>query len=179
MTFERSHNKSRLERPRLRSVSQPSAADREPGSTAGRPYRAANRSLTATARAAAAKALGSVGANRSTPPEAAQIAQEGLRLFRAFVRELGTTSPTARAFALSFAMQSMAAQRLTLAATEAGLGTDRGAQLLEAAARSQGRAERAATAAATFAGLLRGKPGDQNPAPWFERDPNDDSEATS
>lgn len=118
--------------------------------------------------------MGSATSGLPSPPEPSQLAREALRLFRAFVRELGTASPTARAHALAYAMQHAAAQRLTFAADAAGLATDRGLALLEQAAKCQGRSERSATAAIALAGLL-GKPratsGDL--PPWFTREGED------
>lgn len=152
--IENDQGKKRLQRPKLRDVSRPPSADARPRRTEARPHRTANRSLLALARHAAGEALGSIGSEHATPPEPSQLAREALKLFRAFVRELGTASPTARTHALAYSMQSAAAVRLTIAADAAGVDTERGLQLLEQAAKCQGRAERSAVAAITLAGLL-------------------------
>lgn len=164
MTFERSHDKPRLQRPKLRDVSTPPSAARKPRRAEKRPHRSANRSLVSLARQAAGEAVGTHGSDVATPPAPSQLAREALRLFRAFVRELGTASPTARAHALGYAMQSAAAMRLTIAADAAGVDTERGLLLLEQASKCQGRAERSATAAIALAGVLDRprKPSDGN-----------------
>ena len=153
--IENDQGKKRLQRPKLRDVSLPGSGANKPG-RAERRHRAANRSLLLQARTLAGKlGVGSVGVGDDVAPEGAQeLAREALRVFRAFVKELGTASPTARSHAFAYAMQSAAAQRLTFAAAAAGLDTPRGLQLFEQATRAQGRAERSAIAAITLAGLL-------------------------
>jgi hypothetical protein len=155
VTVENDNGKPRLQRRRLRDVSRPSSTTGEPP-RAERRHRTANRSLLLQARRIAGElGVRSEGGEGATAPGAAQeLAREALRVFRAFARELGTVSPTARSHALAFAMQSAAAQRLTFSAAAAGLDTPHGLQLLEQAARCQGRAERSAIAAITLAGLL-------------------------
>ena len=175
MSIQNSKGKPRLQRPRLRDASKPSHDADKPRRTERRPHRTANRSLLAAARHAAGEVVGSDGFDRATPSEPSQLAREALRMFRAFVRELGTGSPTARAHALAFAMQHAAGQRLTLAADAAGLDTPRGLALLERASQCQARSERAATAAIALAGLLDGRRTPKGAlAPWLE--PDDDSE---
>lgn len=120
------------------------------------------------------EAAGEVTGVQPASPEAATLACDALRLFRAFIRELGgPASPIVRSLALGYALQHVAGARLTLAAAEAGLATDEGARLLERAAKAQGRAERSAVAAATFAGILspRDRTPGAPPAPWLEPPP--------
>jgi len=174
MTFERSEGKPRLQRARLRDVSTPLSADDKPRRIERRPHRTANRSLLLMARQAAGEAMGSVGSDLETPPAPSQLAREALRLFRALVRELGTSSPTARTHALAYAMQTAAAMRLTIAADAAGLDTQRGLELLEQAAKCQARAERSATAAIALAGLLKSSRPKAPPAPWLEAADDDE-----
>jgi hypothetical protein len=171
VTIERDNGKPRLQRKRLRDVSRPASTTAKPSPT-DRRHRTANRSLVLQARRIAGElGVGSARVDGAAAPEGAQeLARESLRAFRAFVRELATQSPTARTHAFAFAMQSAAAQRLTFAAAAAGVDTPRGLQLLEQAQKCQGRAERSAIAAITFAGLLdrvpKGKRADV--VPWFE-----------
>jgi hypothetical protein len=113
--------------------------------------------LLALARQVAGEAMARPSGAASPPEGAQELAREALRAFRAFCRELATASPTARAHALAFAVQSAIAQRLNFSAAAEGLDTARGLALLEQAAKCQGRAERSATAAIALVGLL-GKP---------------------
>lgn len=117
-----------------------------------RPHRSAKRSLLAQVRAQAEQLAADAGAGKNVDGQ--QLARDALRLFRAGKREVCTDSPIAMSHLLAWALQSSAAQRLTLEASKAGLGTDRGARLLQQAAKAQGRAERSSVAAASFARLL-------------------------
>ena len=166
MTTERSHGKPRLQRTRLRDVSLPARTAAKPSRRRERPFRAALRALMATLRAAGA-------AGATTTPETTELVRESMRVFRGVLRELdGTRSPSARAHALAFVVAMTAAQRLMIAAIEAGVATDRGLELLDRAQRAQGRAERSWTAAVAAAGMLRGRGPDPGgppaPAPWLE-----------
>lgn len=132
----------------------PSRAAGEPGATCKRPHRNAKRSLLATVRAAAEKLGQAAGSEVNAALGGTLLARQALRLFRAGKRELGTDSPLALSHLLAWALQSSAAQVLTLAAADTDLASDRGARLLEQAAKCQGRAERSSVAAASFAELL-------------------------
>ncbi len=159
-TFERQHERPRLQSTRLRDAKpRPSSAASEPTAAPQRPHRAAKRSLLASMRAAIVVAMGSQGSGAGASPEGAQaaLAKQALQQFRAAKSELRTDSPIALSHLLAWATQSTVAVQLTLAAAAAGLATDQGQRLLEQAARCQGRAERSSTAAIVTAGLL-GKP---------------------
>jgi len=151
--FEIQHDGVRLQPERQREVKSPPKQ-----STAGhrkstkRPHRSAKRSLLALVRSEAEQVAVEAGAGRNV--DSRQLAMDTLRLFRAGKREVHTDSPIAMSHLLAWALHSSAAQRLTFEATKAGLGTERGARLLEQSAKCQGRASRASVAAAAFARLL-------------------------
>lgn len=158
MSVERSHGKTRLRPRTLRALkAPPSLAGGEPRPAHARPHRTARRSLLATVRAAAEQEVGGTVVDGRAPSEAAELAKQALRLFRAGKREIGSDSLTACTLLLAWAMGSAVAQHLTLAGAVAGLSSDRGLALLERAAKSQGRAERSWCAAITAAGLLDGR----------------------
>lgn len=151
--FELQHDGVRLQpdqRRDLKPVPKQAAAGKKRNKK--RPHRSAKRSLLSQVRMEAEQLAVDSGAGRSVDGQ--QLAKDALRLFRAAKREVCTDSPIAMSHLLAWALQSSAAQRLTLEAAKAGLGTERGARLLEQSAKCQGRAERSSVAAASFARLL-------------------------
>lgn len=153
--FERQHDQPRLQPRRLRELPPaPERPPRKPEPPRTRPHRKAQRTLLARVRAAAEQLGRAAGSEANAALGGAQLAQQALKLFWAGKRELHTDSPVALSHLLAWALQTSAAQQLTLAAADADLASDRGARLLEQAARAQGRAERASIAAASFASLL-------------------------
>jgi hypothetical protein len=160
--MHRSHDRPRLEPPRLRELkSPPAAVDGKPRGGSVRPWRSSNRSLLAAVTKAAAR-------EGAPAAEAREIAREVLSVYRAAKIELGSSGPSATAHLIAFALGTVVHQRLTIAAVDARLASDRGIVLLERAAKTQARAERAWTAAVAACGLLGRQPGD---APRTPRPP--------
>jgi hypothetical protein len=163
MSFERSHGKLRLARPRLREATAPTAdeplRDRDAlgrfatGNGAAR-NRTAKRSLTAALRAAAATAAAEVAQSSQI---GARAAQHALALYRAEARALVVESAMVRSHLLRWAVNTALALELQAAAVEQGPDTEQGLRLLERAHACEGRAERASVAAVTFASALGGR----------------------
>jgi hypothetical protein len=158
-----SQGEPRLERKRASSLKAlPSQAAHAPHGARKRPHRALLRSMFRAARAEAASLLGG---------DAPAVARMALRLFRAARRELGANGPSAITALWSWAMLAACSQTLTMQAARESLASDRGLQLVERAAKLQGAAGRAWTAAAVAAGLVPSQPAaEPAPAPWLERD---------
>lgn len=163
-SFQLQHEQTRMQPRRLREVRPPKRATSAPRTTSRPRHRAARRLLLIGVRTAANK-LRELGDLEHPELERARLAQQSLRLFHAGKRELGTDSPIALSHLLAWALQTSAAQTLTLAAAAAGIASDRGARMLEQAARCQGRAERSSVAAASFAELLAKPSKKPNSAP--------------
>lgn len=157
-SHQRSQGRVRLAEHRLRDqqpLPSPNAGATPPGDE--RHHCIPIRHLTALTRVVAGE-RGSVESELAASPGAAQLARAGLKSYRALVRELGwPKSPTARAHALTYGLLTAAAHQLVLEAGAAGIATTRGLELLDAATRIAGRAERSSTAALALAGLLDGK----------------------
>jgi hypothetical protein len=161
--IERSHGKLRLTRPRMRDASVATVRERTgdrdalgrfaPGNAAAT-ARTAKRSLTAALRAAAAAAVAEVAAGTQAPQRGAQVAQHALSLYRAEARVLATDSAMVRSHLVRWAVNTALGLDLHAAAIEQGADTDHGQRLIDLAHACEGRAERSAVAAATFAGLL-------------------------
>jgi hypothetical protein len=184
MTFERSHGRSRLTRPRLREVSPSSADGDRPGDrdSLGRfvsgnragTAKAAKHALTAPLRAAVAAGVAEAVPGEVAPETRAQVAHAALTLYRAAKRELGPRSTIVLSHLVRWAIGTAVSQHLSLAAAQCGLDTDRGARLLELAHTAEGRAERASVAALTMARALKSSR-DDTPPPWLEADEGEES----
>jgi hypothetical protein len=161
MTLETSHGKRRLTRPRLRDVAAESAdrarsGNRDargfflPGNTVGR-NSAAKAVLTSSLHAALRAEMVRAAPDGAPPSAGAEMAAEALTLYRSGRRDLQSDSPIALSHLVRWAANTALATRLAVLAADAGLGTDRGARLLELAHACEGRAERASVAAMTMA----------------------------
>lgn len=164
MTLERSHGKPRATRPRLRDVAAVAPdADRRRRNHDHRGRFAAGNAAGAGQGAKRVLEAPEVGLEAGlasascTPSEAAtraQLVQSVRALYRAARKDLGCDSPVCLSSTATYARETVLAGYLIAAAVEAGLTTDRGLQLLEAAQRSEGRAERASIHALTLAAKL-------------------------
>jgi len=160
MTIERSHNKPRSTRPRLRSVRLPPSSDGEPQVDAKRPHRAPKRALLAPLRAYVAREVDGALGTTAAAPAGAEVVQLALTLYRSARQELSAHSPIVVSCVLRWAVQTAIGQHMTLAAANAGPASELGQRLLDRAGVCESRAERSIVAAVGLANALAGKRSD-------------------
>jgi hypothetical protein len=184
-TTEESHGRPRMTRKRrsdMGAVPSPDERRRsdhhtdgkfKPGNGAAK-GRSAKAAISGRERSALAREISkSVGA-AFEPSERGKLLQDVIRLYRHTLNELPAHGAVVLASALAFARESVVASALFSAATEAGIASDRGLQLLEAAQKSEKRSEQASTHAFVISSKLAERPGKIVDSPWFEA-PGDES----
>lgn len=178
-TLEESHGRTRATRDRATALPNgPTAEDRHRTDRgANGRFAAGNRAavgrsaknvIAGRERAALALALAkSVGPVIGDSEDKAKLLGDVLRLYRDTLTELPAHSAVVLASAMNFARESAVASVLFNEATNAGLTSERGLQLLESAQRAEKRAEQASVHAFAIATRMAGKSGKSADVPWF------------
>ncbi len=167
-TIEPSHGKERLTAPRLSDVGTVPAADersrdrgehgRFKSGNKAAVGRSAKQALTAPLRDARERLR--MVLEGQARPEADELLGAALTVFASARLELGSSSVFVLSNLVSFAAGSVLGQRFTVLATQAGLASARGAELLDLAHRCEQQAQRAMTAAlAASKALTKRRPG--------------------
>jgi hypothetical protein len=180
-TVERSHDGDRTTRARPTALPNgPTAEERRrsnhraDGRFAAKNDAAKNRSakqmVSGRERSALAMEIQKSVGSAVPDTERSRLLGEVVRLYKHTLAELPAHGAIVFASAMAFARETVVASALFAAATEAGVTTDRGLQLLEVAQRAEKRAEQASVHAFAIATRMAAKPGKVVDMPWFEND---------